>query len=120
MVDANGAAPFLRDVAAVLARENTLLFFTLYFRDRVAAILLALRNSTTIFSYLSAFDPEHEALGLGRELLACAFEYAHRERYRWWNFLRGDEAYKFSWGAQAVPKCRLVLRRAETYTRPMP
>ena len=43
--------------------------------------------------------------------LAGALEYAHRHGYGQWNFLRGGEPYKFSWGAQAIPKCRVLICR---------
>jgi len=73
------------------------------------AVVLALRNRTTLYSYLSAFDPDYEQLGFGRELLGQAIRYAHEHGYRTWNFMRGDEPYKYSWGARPIPKCRLIL-----------
>lgn len=111
-IEANRAAGFLHDVTAVLARQDMVRFFTLYFQDRVAAIVLAFAYQKTIFSYLSAFDPESERFGFGRELLARALEYAHAREFEWWNFLRGDEPYKFSWGAQPIAKRRLILERS--------
>lgn len=74
-------------------------------------MLMALRNRTTVFSYLSAFDPAYEKFGFGRELLARALQHAHQSGYRQWNFLRGDEPYKFSWGGRIVPKRRVVIVR---------
>ena len=41
-----------------MAGSGMLRIFTLSFQDRVAAIILALRASTT-FGYLSAFDPQY-------------------------------------------------------------
>lgn len=112
MIDANRSEAFLREAAQTLARGDMLRIFSLHLQDRVAAVVLALRNRSTVFAYLSGFDPEYEAFGCGRELLACALRHAHDQGYRWWDFLRGDEPYKRAWGAQTVPKCRLVLERA--------
>ena len=109
MIEANHSERFLRDVTGLLARRGSLKIFSVRFADRIAAILLALSNRSTIFSYLSAFDPRTETFGFGRELLAQALRYAHDGGYRCWNFLRGNEPYKFSWGAQMVPKCRVVI-----------
>ncbi len=111
MIEANSASAFLRDVAAALARAGMLVTFALYFKERVAAVILALRNHHTMYSYLGGFDPEYEEFGFGSELLAQALEYAHARNYRHWDFLRGNEGYKFLWGAQPVPKRRLVLER---------
>ncbi len=110
MIAANRAEAFLREVADVLAQRGWLRILALRFAGRIATIILAMCNETTIFSYLSAFDPEHEAFGFGRELLARSFRYAQESGYRRWNFLRGEEAYKFEWGAQPVAKCRVVIR----------
>jgi hypothetical protein len=44
-------------------------------------------------------------------------EDAHRHGYRYWDFLRGEEPYKFDWGAQTIAKCRLILERSLTLDR---
>ncbi|MGI9071670.1 MAG: GNAT family N-acetyltransferase [Bryobacteraceae bacterium] len=111
MIQANGSAEFLCDVARKFAHGDMLRFFSLRFRDQIAAIILAFPYGSTMFGYLSAFDPEHEALGLGRTLLLEAIRYCYQNGYRAWNFLRGDEPYKFWWGAQIIPKCRIRLIR---------
>ena len=113
-IEANRAGGFLREVAGLLSRGDGLRIFTLWLGERVAAIILALRNTTTVFSYLSAFDPQYEIFGFGRELLARAIRYAHEQGYQYWDFLRGDEPYKFSWGAEPVPKRRLIMSRSMT------
>jgi CelD/BcsL family acetyltransferase involved in cellulose biosynthesis len=110
MIEANRSEAFLRDIAARFSEAGWLRIFTVRFGDGIAAILLAFRDEATIYSYLSAFDPHYEEFGFGRELLAQAFRYAHERGYRQWNFLRGDEPYKFSWGAQAVAKRRVAIR----------
>jgi CelD/BcsL family acetyltransferase involved in cellulose biosynthesis len=111
MIEANGSEPFLRAIVPILADRGWLRFFLVRFDGRPAAILLALCDGTTMFSWLSAFDPQYDKFGFGRELLAQAIRHAHNEGCRRWNFLRGDEPYKFSWGAQPLEKRRVVIRR---------
>ncbi len=111
MIEANGAKAFLRAIVRVLAERGWAMIFAVRFGGRIVAVLLALCNSTTIFSYLSVFDPQYEKFGFERELLAQAIRYAHEKGYRKWNFLRGDEAYKFSWGARPLEKRRVIIRR---------
>jgi CelD/BcsL family acetyltransferase involved in cellulose biosynthesis len=112
MIEANRSEAFLRDdAAAQLGPCGSLRIFTMRFAGRIAAIILAFCNQTTIFGYLTGFDPVHEKFGFGRELLAGGLRYAHEGGYRQWDFLRGDEAYKFAWGAKAVARCRVVIRR---------
>ena len=111
-IASNRAAGFVRDVAAALARRGMLRMFALRFQERVSAVIMALTTARTTFSYLSAFNPEYERFGFGRELIAQSFRFAHRNGYQEWNFLRGEEPYKCSWGARRIAKCRLVLERS--------
>lgn len=111
-IESNHAAEFLRAAAEIFARRDWLRIFSVQFKARIAAIVVAFRNQSTIFSYLSAYDPEYEKFGFGRELLLQALQYAHREGYTCWNFLRGEEPYKFSWGAERIPKRRVVVERS--------
>jgi CelD/BcsL family acetyltransferase involved in cellulose biosynthesis len=113
MIQANGSAEFLCEVARKFAPRDMLRFFTLRFQDRVVALIFAFPYKNTMFGYLSAFDPEHEELGFGRTLLFEALQYCYENGYEAWNFLRGDEPYKFWWGAQMIPKCRVKLIRTK-------
>jgi CelD/BcsL family acetyltransferase involved in cellulose biosynthesis len=109
MIAANSSGPFLRDVTNAFAARNTLRYFVIRFREKVAAILLAFVSRNIVYAYLSAFDPEYEVFGFGRNLLYEAFRFAYGNHYAAWNFCRGNEHYKFSWGAQTIEKRRLIL-----------
>ncbi len=94
-------------------RKKALRFFTLHFEERTVALIVAFPYGKTMFGYLSAFDPEYEALGFGRTLLFESLRYCYENGYEAWNFLRGDEPYKFWWGAQTIPKCRVRIVRTQ-------
>jgi CelD/BcsL family acetyltransferase involved in cellulose biosynthesis len=111
MIVANRSADFLRDVVRELERENMLRFFTLGFQERIVAIILGFPFRNIFFSYLSGFDPGYEVFGFGRSLLYESIKYAFEHGFTAWNFLRGDEEYKFSWGAKPIQKSRLIIRR---------
>ncbi len=111
MIEANGSEKFLRTIATLFAHRGLLRIFTIRFGPRVTAALLAFCYGETVFSYLSAFDPRDGAFGFGRELLFQSIRYAQEHGYRIWNFLRGDEPYKSSWGAFPVEKRRVIIRR---------
>jgi hypothetical protein len=49
---------------------------------------------------------------LGHELVAQALQYTHANQYRGWDFLRGEEQYKFDWGAERIAKSRVIVERA--------
>lgn len=111
MIAANNSAQFLLKICERFARANMLRLFVLHFKDRIVAAICAFPYRATLFSYLSAFDPEFETLGFGRLLLFYSFKYAFESGYGSWNFLRGSEPYKFDWGAQRMPKCRVIITR---------
>lgn len=111
MIEANGSAEFLRAVAAEFAAGGMLRFFSIRYQGKVAALVMALLYSNRVFGYMSAFDPHFEAFGVGRKLLFEALRRCHNDGYRAWNFLRGDEPYKFSWGAELIAKSRITLTR---------
>ena len=108
MIALNRSEQFLRAVSTGMAREDLLRFFVLRFRDEVVAVILAFRYRNKIYAYMSAFDPDYESLGFGRTLLYEGFRLAYDEAYDAWNFLRGDEPYKVSWGGEPIQRCRAL------------
>jgi len=111
MIAENRLVPFLREMASVFADAGALRLFSLRFENRIVSVILSFVFRDTLFSYLSAFDPEYESLGFGRTLLYDSVRYAFEEGYRSWDFLRGNEAYKFDWGAKRIPKRRVLIVR---------
>lgn len=112
MIAANRSEGFLRAVADAMARQDVLRFFAIRFQREVAALVLCFRYRNKIYAYMSAFDPDYETLGFGRTLLFEAFRHVYAEGYDAWNFLRGDEPYKASWGAVPIERCRVIIHRA--------
>jgi CelD/BcsL family acetyltransferase involved in cellulose biosynthesis len=113
MIEANRTADFLQDVGCNFARKGMLRIFSLRFEKGIAAVILAFEYANRLFCYLSAFDPQYEALGLGRILIHDSVHYSFERGYEAWDFLRGDEPYKKWWGAHWIPKCRLIVTRRD-------
>jgi CelD/BcsL family acetyltransferase involved in cellulose biosynthesis len=111
MIAANHAGKFLCDVSRKFAERDMLRLFTIAFGSKLVALSLGFLFRNAIYSYMSAFDPEQEQFGFGRRLLHDAIEWSYGHKLAYWHFLRGDEAYKFSWGAERVPKLRVVIER---------
>ena len=120
MIAANNSSDFLRDIARQFASRNMLRFFTIRFGEKVVALVLTFPYRETIYSYMSALDPDHEILGFGRTLLYEAIRHSYQYGYRAWNFCRGDEHYKFAWGAKPIEKRRLILTRDTASSSPPP
>ena len=67
---------------------------------RITAVQLGFLHRRRAFAYAGGFDPEDAQVSLGTLLTAHAIMEAQREGCRWFDFLKGDEAHKLSWGAK--------------------
>ena len=107
----DGSAAFLADLTRVLDDADLLRIFGLRFNRKIVAVQLAFVYRNTLYAFAGGHDPEFEAQGFGRLLLFEALRHAFEQRYRAWNFLRGNEPYKLLWGAQPAATARIDIQR---------
>ena len=107
---------FQREVAERFARLGLLRLHTLYIDDAPAAAVFAIAAHGTLYCYLSAFDAAFQKLSPGVVLLAHAIEAAREEGCHSVDFLRGQESYKYLWGAKdsATFRVRAGKKSAES------
>jgi CelD/BcsL family acetyltransferase involved in cellulose biosynthesis len=74
---------------------------------QAVAALYAFFHRRRFYYYLGGYDPAFQLVSPGTLLIARAIEQAICERAQEFDFLRGQEAYKYLWGA----KNRMVYRR---------
>ena len=103
---------FFREVAAALAAAGWAALWLLWLEDRPAAALFCLEYGGTVGLYNSGFDPEARALSPGVVLIARTIEDALRRGFRRYDFLRGDDPYKYGFGAVATDVLRITLERS--------
>jgi CelD/BcsL family acetyltransferase involved in cellulose biosynthesis len=90
---------FHHDAAPALAAEELLRLFTLAVSGQVIAAYYGFHHGGRAYAYLSGIDPAFEFESPGTLLMAHAIEVALREGASEFHFLRGREAYKYTWGA---------------------
>lgn len=81
--------------------------------ERTAAVIYSVMSATTMYCYLQGFDPECSDLSPGTHLMFSVISDALTRRMREFDFLRGREAYKQHWRAQAKPTFRISVRRQD-------
>lgn len=91
-----------------------LLFLTVGDR-RIAAGIHVVSGDTLMF-YNAGIDPDARDLSPGVILAAECVRYALEHGQRRFDFLRGDEPYKYEWGAVDEPIQRLLVRRDSART----
>ena len=91
---------FHREVAKAMLDAGALRMYALRTGDRIVAVFYGFADATTVYYYLSGYDPELEKLSPGTLIVAHAVESAQRSGATTFDFLRGAEDYKSSWGAK--------------------
>ena len=90
-----------------------LLYATLIrLESRVAGVFYGVRRGATLYAYLGGFDPDFAFESPGTVLMGDAVERMMREGAGRLDLLRGQEPYKYEWGALDRPNQCRVLRRA--------
>lgn len=90
---------FHRAVLPRLLRGGLASCLTLAFDGQVIGAIYLLRRNTETFAYLQGFDPGFAFESPGTLLVAEAIAEAIRDGCSRFHFLRGQEAYKYVWGA---------------------
>jgi CelD/BcsL family acetyltransferase involved in cellulose biosynthesis len=96
-------------VARRFSEHDMLRLYTLQVNGQTIAALYAFKTASTTFYYLSGFNPEFSKLSPGTLIIGHAIQEAIHERCATFNFLRGQENYKYSWGSRDAP-CFQLLR----------
>jgi CelD/BcsL family acetyltransferase involved in cellulose biosynthesis len=104
---------FHKDVARALLEAGMLRLHLLCLDGKARAVNYCFQRGAVLYYYQSGYDPEFANLGLGTLLFAHLIRYAieadHAEEF---DLLRGDEAYKYRWGAVT----RLTMRLSLTHS----
>ena len=90
---------FHLDAAPRLLAAEMLRLYGLRIQGRVVGVYYGFAHRGRAYGYLSGFDPGSASQSPGTVLLAHAIREAAREGCREFHFLRGQEPYKYAWGA---------------------
>jgi CelD/BcsL family acetyltransferase involved in cellulose biosynthesis len=107
---------FHRAAAKHLEQSGALRLYRLMIEGRVAAAFYGFSSSDATYGYLQGFDPELARFSAGTVLLGHAVEQAALEGKCRFDFLRGTEDYKYSWGAaNAFTYRRKLIKNARRH-----
>jgi CelD/BcsL family acetyltransferase involved in cellulose biosynthesis len=108
----DGLIQFFTALAVELAKVGWLKLYFIEVNGVRAAAMLCFDYNNEFLLYNSGFDPEQFAhLSPGNVLTAYTIQDAIRLGRSRYDFLRGDEIYKFRFGAVAEPVCDLEVYR---------
>ncbi|MEE8442113.1 MAG: GNAT family N-acetyltransferase [Dehalococcoidia bacterium] len=102
---------FFRHMADELARADLLKLFFMEVSGKRVASALCFDYGQTRFLYNSGYNPEYSSLSVGLLLKALCLRNAIGEGKTYFDFLRGDEPYKYDLGAKDMGLYQLVIQR---------
>lgn len=98
---------FFTAIAERFFNKGWLRFRIAFIRDVPVAALLAFSFHGRIYLYNMGVEPDYMALSPGIVAIGMDIKDAIAEGYKFYDFLRGDEEYKFRFGAQRHYTARL-------------
>lgn len=101
-----------RAAAPALAAAGLLRLVTVRFDGRVVAVLLGFADGSRGYSYINGVANDVPGQSFGSMAFATLIERAVADGAREFHFLRGEEGYKYQWGAQPTHTVRRTLRRS--------
>lgn len=101
------------EAAPLLEEAGLLRLYVMRMERSVVAIIYLLAAKGRAFYYIGGFDPAHGKLGLGTILVGYAIAEAERAGMISFDFLRGQESYKYRWGAVDHPSYARYLAPAQ-------
>ena len=101
----------------VLFEADLARLFALKISGRIAAVHYGLSGKGRAYSYITGFDPEFSFESPGALLLAHVINQSMAEGAAEFHFLRGQEKYKYEWGATNRWNVRRVFRRHQARAR---
>lgn len=94
---------FHREVARRFLKANGLMFYGMRMSGRLVAVIYGFRVCNRVYSYLSGFDLQFARKSLGVISIGYAIERAIQSGCDGFDFLQGQESYKYTWGAHDLP-----------------
>jgi CelD/BcsL family acetyltransferase involved in cellulose biosynthesis len=104
-----GIQAFHQEAAAGLMRRGCLRLYGVRHNGRVIAVLYGFARNGRVYAYLAGFDPALAQYSPGTLLTNHAIEEAIRNGDREYDFLRGEEAHKYVWGARDRSNYQLLV-----------
>ncbi len=91
---------FQRDVVRAMADTGLLRFDELWIEGECRASVYGFDDGRTFYYYNAGYDPEWAKFSVGLVLIGLSIRNAVERGNRVYDFLRGEETYKFDWANQ--------------------
>jgi len=108
---------FHREFVDLAAQRGWLRLIVLHLNEQPAGALYGLHYGNTFYFYQSGFDPVFSKHSVGVATMALSIQSAIQEGAHEYDFLHGDEEYKFHWAHETRRLMRIELHPPHTWAR---
>jgi CelD/BcsL family acetyltransferase involved in cellulose biosynthesis len=112
VLDREALRSFHREAAALMHRRGMLRMHRLVLNGETLSVLYLFTAGEGVFCYLSGFEPAAEHFSPGAVAVRYAIEQAVDEGKKRFDFLRGNEKYKYLWGAKDRINYRITIKKS--------
>jgi len=95
-----GLLSFHADISHGALRQDSLRLYVLRLNGKVAAILYGFKYNNVFYYYQSGFDTSLARYSVGMVIMGLAIKSALEEGMEKFDFLHGDEEYKYRWASE--------------------
>lgn len=88
---------FHKDVSKLFMEADILRLFRIRVGEEIAAMLYCFQYQGEMMYFQAGFDPKWEKQSVGLVLMAKTIEYSFNHNLRLFDFMRGNEDYKYKW-----------------------
>lgn len=88
---------FVWDALPLLAQQGLLRIFTARDGRRLVSYIICFSSHGILYDWISSYDPAYRTFSVTTLLREYLFKYVHTQGYRIFDFMRGQEPYKFEW-----------------------
>ena len=74
------------------------MLYAMRIQEKIVSVVYGFHHRDRTYSYLTGFDPDYRRQSVGTILLGHAIQQSI-EQHRSFDFLKGEEPYKYRWGA---------------------
>jgi len=107
-------AAYFRDLAALTLEQGTLRMGILWADDKPMAGAMGFVHGDRLYLYNSGYDPAYAAHSVGIAAVGLLLRQVADEGLAIFDFLQGNETYKYMLGAQDAPVYRAIVTREST------
>jgi CelD/BcsL family acetyltransferase involved in cellulose biosynthesis len=104
-------ASFFRRMASAMSAAGYVRLFMLSINAKPAAAVFCFDAGSYLYMYNSGYDPDYANLSVGLVSKALCLQWAIENGKKGLDFLRGNEPYKYDFGAKDQEIYRIVVRR---------